>query len=73
MMANWAGMNPTFIIAAILWTLVWKGLALWRSAELKQKYWFVALLVVNTLGILEIIYIFLVARGYKVEVVEKTQ
>ena len=38
MMTNWAQMNPIFIIAAVLWTLVWKGLALWRSAELRQKY-----------------------------------
>ena len=64
------GINPWLIVAAIVWTLIWKGLALWRSAELRQKWWFVALLVINTLGILEIVYLFLVTRGYKVEVVE---
>ena len=64
------GISPWLIVAAIVWTLIWKGLALWRSAELRQRWWFVALLVINTLGILEIVYLFLVTRGYKVEVVE---
>jgi len=43
----------------IIWTLVWKGFALWIAAGEKKKWWFVALLVFNTLGILEIVFIFL--------------
>lgn len=50
------------VIVAIGWSLVWKGLALWKSAKLKQPIWFVALLVINTLGILEILYIFLFSK-----------
>jgi len=73
LLANLAGVHPLFIALAIVWTLVWKGLALWRSAELGQKYWFIAILIINTLGILEIIYFFFVARKYKVEVIEKTE
>jgi len=42
---------------AILWSLVWKGLALWKAAKNNSKFWFVLLLVVNTLGILEILYV----------------
>ncbi len=41
-----------------LWTLPWKGIALWKSAKANQKGWFVILLLVNTIGILEILYIF---------------
>ncbi len=41
----------------MLWTLPWKGIALWRAAKNGQKKWFVALLVVNTLAILDIVYI----------------
>ncbi|HUD44626.1 MAG TPA: DUF5652 family protein [Patescibacteria group bacterium] len=41
-----------------LWTIFWKGLALWRAAKQGQKYWFVALLIVNSIGILEIVYLF---------------
>jgi hypothetical protein len=43
---------------ALVWTLPWKGVALWRSAGNKQLVWFIVLLLVNTLAILEIIYIF---------------
>ncbi|MDO8565555.1 MAG: DUF5652 family protein [bacterium] len=65
------GINPLWIAIAILWTLIWKGLGLWRSAGLRQKWWFLAILIINTLGILEIIYLFFVAKNYKVEVVEE--
>lgn len=51
--------NPWVAMAVLAWSLVWKGMALWRSARNNQKNWFVALLVVNTLGLLEIFYIFL--------------
>lgn len=46
------------MILAALWTLPWKGLALWKSARRGDNIWFMALLVINTLGILEILYIF---------------
>ena len=49
----------TWIIPLIiLWTLPWKGVALWRAAGNKHLWWFVALFLLNTLAILEIIYIF---------------
>jgi len=40
-----------------LWELVWKGFALWYSARNKDKAWFILILILNTLGILPIIYI----------------
>lgn len=70
-LAELIGIQPFWIFALIAWTFVWKGFALWRSAELRQKYWFIAILLINTLGILEIIYLFFVSRNYRVEVVEK--
>jgi hypothetical protein len=45
-----------------LWSILWKGLALWKSANLKQRNWFVAILVLNTVGILEIVYLFFFAK-----------
>jgi hypothetical protein len=47
---------PLFVIA-LVWTVIIKGYALWYAARGNQVWWFVALLVVNTLGILEIIYL----------------
>lgn len=37
--------------------LVARGFALWKSARDSQKWWFVALLVINSLGILPAIYL----------------
>jgi hypothetical protein len=54
--------NPLVIIAVVAWSLVWKGLALWRAARNDSKPWFVVLLVVNTLGALEILYLFVIGR-----------
>jgi len=45
-------------LALAVWGLVWKGIALWKSAQNRQKKWFLVILILNTFGILEIIYIF---------------
>jgi hypothetical protein len=50
------------LIIISLWSLFWKGLALWRAGRNNQKYWFVALLVLNTIGILEMIYLFWLSK-----------
>ena len=54
--------NTTVLVLLILWTLPWKGYALWKAARSKSPWWFIVLLVVNTLGILEILYIFLFSK-----------
>jgi methionyl-tRNA synthetase len=51
------GIFLPLIIAAALWTVILKGYALWYAARAHQKWWFIALLVINTVGILEIIYL----------------
>ncbi len=55
-----------FILAAV-WSLFWKGLALWRAAHRRDKQWFIVLLFVNTLGILEILYLYIWGKGAKKE------
>lgn len=45
------------LVPAAVWSLIWKGIALYKAARNGQKGWFVALLVINTLGLLEIVYI----------------
>ncbi|KKU91750.1 MAG: hypothetical protein UY23_C0001G0356 [Candidatus Jorgensenbacteria bacterium GW2011_GWA1_48_11] len=54
--------HPFLVILGVIWTLPWKGVALWRAAKLNQPKWFVALLIVNTLGILEILYIYVFSK-----------
>jgi hypothetical protein len=55
-------LNPYAVLAVLVWTMFWKILALWRSAKGDQRYWFIAILVLNTLGVLEIIYLFRFAK-----------
>lgn len=46
----------------IIWSIIWKGLALWKAARLGSKVWFVVLLVVNTVGMLEILYLYVFSK-----------
>ena len=50
-------LNPWLLTLIVVWSLAWKALALWFSARSNQKAWFIALIVINTLGLLEIIYL----------------
>jgi hypothetical protein len=53
--------NPWFVLIFTIltvWAIIWKGIALWKAARDSSKVWFIIFLIVNTLGILEIIYIF---------------
>ncbi len=54
--------NSWLIMAIGLWTLPWKGIALWKSARRNERLWFVALLVINTIALLEILYIFVFSK-----------
>lgn len=51
--------NPLVMYALLIWELVWKGLALWKTAKKEQKYWFLAILIFNTIGLLPISYLLL--------------
>lgn len=57
--------NPLVYYPLIAWSVIWKGLALWRAARLRQAGWYIALLVINTVGIFEIIYLLATKRRYK--------
>ena len=48
---------PAVLLPLAAWTLAWKGAALWRAARAGQTAWFVALLLINTLGLLEIVFL----------------
>jgi hypothetical protein len=63
-----AGGVSIAILAVAIWSMIWKGIALWYAARRGEKGWFVALLILNTVGILEIIYTFAVAKRSDVAV-----
>lgn len=60
-----SSVSPKFAIlftVIAIWSLVWKGFALWKAARNMDKWWYVALLIINTVGILEILYIFIFSK-----------
>lgn len=61
-MENFLTQNWWILVVLALWTIPWKGYALWKSARLNSKWWFIALLIINTMGILEILYIFIFSK-----------
>ncbi len=67
------GIPGWLIFVVVVWSLIWKGIALWKAARLSHKKWFILLLIVNTVGILEILYIYFVAKKYTVETVESEE
>ncbi|MES2087583.1 MAG: DUF5652 family protein [Patescibacteria group bacterium] len=58
----WIHVFGPALLLLILWSLFWKGLALWHSGRRGQEYWFVVMLLVNTAGVLEIVYLFLIIK-----------
>ena len=53
--------QPVWFIALVIllaiWSLIWNGIGLWHAAQHKQKSWFIAILILNTLGLLPIVYL----------------
>jgi len=62
--SNFTTLTPLFSLM-VVWTLVWKGWALWIAAQKGSKKWFIALLIINTVGILEIVYIYVLSKKKK--------
>jgi len=59
-------MNSYILIIIGIWDLTWKGLALWKASQNKQRNWFVAILIINTIGILPIVYLKFFQKKLKV-------
>ena len=53
------------ILLLALWEMVWKGIALWRAGRNNHLVWYICILVINTVGILPIIYILFFSKGKK--------
>ncbi|HLC78163.1 MAG TPA: DUF5652 family protein [Candidatus Nanoarchaeia archaeon] len=52
--------NPStliWILPLIVWELIWKAVAMWKAGRNNQLSWFIAILIINSIGILPIIYI----------------
>jgi len=55
-------MNPFLLIVVLIWSLTWKGIAMWRAARNNQKKWFIAILIINLFGLVEVLYLLFFQR-----------
>ena len=58
------------IIILIIWETVWKLIALWKAGRNNHLAWFICIALINTIGILPIVYI-LIHRDKPTELIEK--
>lgn len=65
MTSSFLGIPAYLFFIITVWELVWKSMALWRAARNNQLYWFIALLLLNTLGILPILYLYVFSKKSK--------
>lgn len=62
---TWQNPLTAVLLLMLAWSLVWKGVALWKAARNNHTWWFVALMAINTLGLLEILYFFIFSNRSK--------
>ncbi len=65
---NWWFSSPLavgfgfFIVVIALWSLYWQARAMWKAARAGHMGWFIALLLIHTAGILDILYIYVFSK-----------
>jgi hypothetical protein len=53
------GISLWILIVIAVWSIAWKLIALWKSARKKNLVWFILLAFINTIGIFEILYVYI--------------
>ena len=56
------GVPLWLLLIVVAWSLIWKALALWKSARKNHIVWFILFILIHTIGILEILYLFLFSK-----------
>jgi hypothetical protein len=56
--ASQLGIPIWLLLISLVWIVFWKILSMWKAARNNHKIWFVVLLLVNTIGLLEVLYYF---------------
>ena len=52
---------PLFIML-IVWSVAIKGYALWTAARRGEKWWFISIMLLNTIGLLEVFYLLVIVH-----------
>ena len=45
------------LVPLVIWEVIWKIIGMWKSARNNQLAWFICIAILNTIGLLPIIYI----------------
>jgi len=61
----WGFLGAVLFTAFVVAVLALKGYALWFAAKRDEKWWFVAMLVVNTAGLLELFYLLFIVKKWR--------
>lgn len=57
-----SGISVWLLLIIIVWTAIWKLLGLWKSARNTHIAWFIVIALLNTAGILPILYIYVFSK-----------
>jgi hypothetical protein len=55
-------LETIIIVVLTIWSILWKCYSVWNAAKHSHKKWFIALIILNTIGILDMIYVFKVLK-----------
>jgi len=60
---NLSVLEIILLVIAVIWSMIWAGIGMWKAAKKNDKAWFIIFLIIHTLGILEILYIYWFSKG----------
>lgn len=55
-------LETIIIVILTIWSVLWKCYSVWHAAKNGHKKWFIALVILNTIGILDMIYVFRILK-----------
>ena len=61
-LADSIGVSVPILFTILIWSLIWKAIAMWKSARNTHLVWFIIFLLIQTVGILEILYLFVFSK-----------
>ena len=57
-------------IVIAIWDMVWRGIAMWKSAKNDQRNWFLAVFIFETFGLLPLFYLYFAQKKKRDDIVE---
>ncbi|MBI2020521.1 hypothetical protein HYS94_03810 [Candidatus Daviesbacteria bacterium] len=57
-MFNWNVPNDSLVfVLLVIWEAFWKGVGLWKSAKRSERWWFIAIFLINLFGLIPLFYL----------------